>query len=73
MIKIKNNKLNLLKVILDHVKDSLVNTEINPNVESEVTEMFDHIQDRKEVKQLKLIQKELIKWIKDMESEVKSS
>jgi hypothetical protein len=56
-------------VLRDYVEDSLVNSEIDPNLESDVAEMFADIQDRKTVKHLKCIKKELNKWIKEMEED----
>jgi hypothetical protein len=67
VLRIRNNKLELLKVLRDHVSDSLVNAEINSNLESEVAEMIADMQDKKAVKLLKVAKRELDKWIKEME------
>lgn len=73
VLRIKKDKLELLKVLKNHVDDSLINAEINPNVESEVAEMFADMQDRKTIKYLKCMKEELTKWIKEMEEERKLS
>lgn len=69
MHKIKKDRLLLLKVLRDHVKESLNNSEINPAFEEDVADMFLAIQDRKNVKQLKVVEKELEKWIDEMENQ----
>lgn len=67
VLRIRNNRLELLKVLRNHVSDSLVNAEINPNLESEVAEMIADMQDKKAVKLLRVAKRELDKWIKEME------
>ena len=65
MNRIKQDKLELLKALLEHVDESLENVEVNDALESEVEEMLIAMKDRKRVKQLKNIRKELNKWISE--------
>lgn len=67
-MRIKDNRLLLLKALRDHIDTSLDNAEINPNFESDVADMLTDMKEKKNVKRLKVIKKELDKWIKEMET-----
>ena len=66
---LKNNRLNLLKELRNYVKRTLKNSDMNPNSKADVSDMMMELQDRKTVRTLKVVRKELDKWIKEMEIE----
>ena len=64
---LKNSRLNLLKELRNYVKKTLKNSDLNPNSKADVSDMMMELQDRKAVRTLKVVRKELDKWIKEME------
>lgn len=66
MLRIKNDKLSLLKAILSHIDTSLENSEINPELDYDVADMIMSMKEKKSIRELKVIKKELEKWILDM-------
>jgi hypothetical protein len=73
MRRIKNDRLLLLKALRDHVEVSLENSEVESQFEADVAEMIMAMRDKRTVKQLKVVRKELDKWIKEMEEDRKLS
>jgi hypothetical protein len=73
MLRIKNDRLKLLKTLQSHVKVSLDNADVNPNLELDVAELIIVLREKKTVKMLKSVKKELDIWIKEMEFERKQS
>ena len=71
VIKIRKSRLDLLKALKDHVKESLDYAEVNDALESDVAEMFIDIRDKRRLKSLKVMFKELGGWIDEMEDEKK--
>lgn len=69
MYRIKS-KLLLLKLLHDHVKLSLENSKVNPNSQSDMVDMVLAMKDKKTLRELKLIEKELKKWIKEWKNEI---
>ena len=65
---LKNNRLNLLKELRSFVKRILENSDMNPNSKSDVSDLMAILQERKSVRTLKIVRKELDKWIQEMES-----
>jgi len=63
----------LLKALRDHVEVSLENSEVESQFEADVAEMIMAMRDKRTVKQLKVVRKELDKWIKEMEEDRKLS
>ena len=66
---LKNNRLNLLKEIKSFVKTILENSDMNPNSKSDVSDMMAMLQERKSIRTLKIMRKEIDKWIQEMEEE----
>jgi hypothetical protein len=62
-----------LKALRDHVEVSLENSEVESQFEADVAEMIMAMRDKCTVKQLKVVRKELDKWIKEMEEDRKLS
>jgi hypothetical protein len=60
-----NSKLELLKVLHDHIQLSLKNADVNPKSRSDIMDMIWDMKDKKKLRDLKLINKKLEKWIKD--------
>jgi len=67
MLNIKKDKVSLLKAVDDLVSDHLSNASINPNLEAEVADFILEFTDKKRLRRLKLLQKELRKWIKELD------
>lgn len=63
----------MLKALRDHVEVSLENSEVESQFEADVAEMIMAMRDKRTVKQLKVVRKELDKWIKEMEEDRKLS
>lgn len=68
-LRIKSSKLNLLKALQEDVDQALENADVNPSFEYDVAEIISTMRDKKTVKRLKVIKKELDKWIEEMEKE----
>ena len=71
ILKIKKSKLELLKSLQEIVDEALEFLDIDETVDSNVVEMFDGMRDRKRVKKLKVMSKELNKWIEEWDTENK--
>lgn len=67
MLKIKNNKLELLKALQTLVDESLEFVEVNDSLESEVASMLMDMKERKRIKKLKLMSRELDKWLRTLQ------
>jgi hypothetical protein len=66
MYRIKT-KLKLLQLLYKHVKIALINSDVNPNSDGDVMDIILDMKDKKTVKELKLIEKDLKKWISEYE------
>jgi hypothetical protein len=68
-LKIEKDKLKILNAVYDHIKEYLSYADINPDIESDVSEIFIQIKDKQKIKKLKNINKEIEKWIKNWEED----
>jgi hypothetical protein len=69
--KLKNNRLNLLKELRSHVKTILESSDMNPNSTSDISDMMLMLQERKTARTLKIMRRELDKWIQEIEEDHK--
>jgi hypothetical protein len=67
MLKFKNNRLVLLKTLRELVSDAIENADINPVFEEDVSKLILDITDKRRVRRLKLIRKELDVFINDLD------
>jgi len=73
MMKFKNNKLELFKELRKLVTENLNNANVNVDLEYEVAELLTEITDKRKLRRLKLVRKELDKLIEQLsEKEVKN-
>ena len=71
MLNFKKNKVLLLKTLRNIVTDEIDNASIDPSMEEEVAEFLTDVKDKRKVRQLKAIRKELDTFIKEVESSKK--
>ena len=71
MKNFKKSRLLLLKALRDLVSEDMENGSINPNFEQDVAEFFIEFTDKKRLRHLKMIRKEVDKWIEQMTSQEK--
>jgi hypothetical protein len=63
LVKIKYDKLELLKVIFEFINDWQQYSEVNVELESEVAEVLTEMKNKKKRNLLKAVHEELGKWI----------
>lgn len=66
---LKKDRLALLEEVESFVDIWLKNVDVNINSKSDVSDFFRILQDKKKVKTMKIISKELKKWIAEMEND----
>ena len=66
-LQLKKDRVLLLKAVRDHIKVSIDNADVNSNSEADISDMLLDMKDKKQLKQLKVVKKELDKWIKELE------
>lgn len=64
-----NERLDLLKFLLDLVKENLDNCDINVDLERDVAEFLADFKDKRRVRKLKKVKRALNKWIEEMKEE----
>jgi hypothetical protein len=65
MLNFKKNKVLLLRVLRDLVTEHMDNASINSYLEQEVAEFLIEIKDKRRIRKLKQIRKELDKFIEE--------
>ena len=65
----KKDKILLLKALRELVSEDMENSEINPYMDQEVSEFMIEITDKRRVRRLKSMRKELDKYIEEIEEE----
>jgi hypothetical protein len=65
--KLKKDRLCLLQTLRDFVEDSLGYGETNVQLDSEVAEIITNLTDKRKMRTLKIVRKELQKWIHEIE------
>lgn len=63
MLKFKNNRFELLRVLREFVNREMSNAKVNVDLEQDVAEFLTEVTDRRRTRRLKLIRRELDEWI----------
>lgn len=66
MLKFKDNKLELLRELRRMLSDDINNVAVNVDLEEEVADFLTEVTDKRRARRLKLVRKELDKWIQEM-------
>lgn len=65
-LNFKNNKKLVLKTLMELVKESIDNADINVDLEQDVAELLTEIKDKRRLRKLKSLKKELNDWIVEL-------
>jgi hypothetical protein len=72
MNKFRQDRLVLLKALFGLVNEALDNSDINPYIEQDVAEFLTEIKDKRHKRNLKIIRRELDRWINECEEHRKN-
>lgn len=73
MMKFKKDKVELLKELRKLVTDNLDNAGVKVDLEYEVAELLTEVTDKRRFRRLKMVRRELDKWIDELASEQKEN
>jgi len=66
MLNFKKDRVTLLKALRDLVEEGICNFDVNVDLEEEVAEFLSEVKDRRRVRKLKVIRRELDTFIEEV-------
>lgn len=66
MLKFKDNKLELLRELRRMLTEDINNVDVNVDLQEDVADFLADVTDKRRHRRLKLVRKELDKWIEEM-------
>ena len=71
MAKFKTDKVTLLKLLRNLVSEGIDNAKVNVELESEVAELISDLTDKRRVRRLKSLRRDVDKWIDELKDSKK--
>ena len=71
MAKFKTDKVTLLKLLRNWVSEGIDNAKVNVELESEVAELISDLTDKRRLRRLKALRRDVDKWIDELKDSKK--